>query len=690
MWVCWGTTDGGTTNGGSWQNTNETLTGGYVGGYYRTSISGLAAQTEYYYGVYAYWTDGGAWASNSDNSAYTVGSRPFQTGPQVLPFEESYEARYSGDIQGQHGWAVDAHSAAIVQTAVTHGGTKACSLTNNAGSARVQMSHGFSDATATNIVWVDFYSRPLFSADAVVPTNVAAVFFVQTNTGYVVAYNFTNQVTNTTLRLESNAWTRFAAKCDYGQKKWDLWVNNTQVVASFSFYDPNRTALTAFNVDEGSAGGLSYIDDLRVSALSTLMVPTISNKAPTGVQSTEATLKGSLITNGAAPAYVYLFWGTNDAGTNILSWKSTNSADVGPWSVPVEFQYSASSLLPSTKYYYRYFASNVYGLAWAPTTTNFTTPGAMQITNMVRAGSDVLLACRGVNGATYSVLTSDDNAQSWGVLLSAVCGESGAVVFTNVNFATLGGNRLFKLVENNGGTIQTNPTVWGAFAQTRQSNSWYLLSSPVNLGPIGNNLSNTLGRQLADGLSANANQAAADKLYIWNGSWTTYSLLKTGGGANTNWYDDSFALANRVITTGDVFWVRRAGGVQQSSKSVFFGEVYPAARTMTLANGWSTFGWSYGTQKRQDASGSPVDAFGFVAAGATGGSKAGVGDEIWLFVNGGWRQLWLIAGVGGGADGKWWDENSHSYADFTLTPGVGYWYRNRGSAFSWTPTSTAP
>ena len=82
----------------------------------------------------------------------------------------------------------------------------------------------------------------------------------------------------------------------------------------------------------------------------------------TNVVSASACLTGTLISTGAAPATVWLCWGTGDAGTNFTAWAQTASLNVRPAGA---FSYTATGLTPETGYVYRCRAVNTYGENWS-------------------------------------------------------------------------------------------------------------------------------------------------------------------------------------------------------------------------------------------------------------------------------------------------------------------------------------
>jgi hypothetical protein len=100
-------------------------------------------------------------------------------------------------------------------------------------------------------------------------------------------------------------------------------------------------------------------------------VPVVNNGAgAANITTTSALLQGYQSSTGAAAAQVCICWGRSDAGTNELSWPFFKW--LGP-TAPGAFSTTASNLASGARYYYRCFASNSFGTAWAPSTTNFMT-----------------------------------------------------------------------------------------------------------------------------------------------------------------------------------------------------------------------------------------------------------------------------------------------------------------------------
>lgn len=98
-----------------------------------------------------------------------------------------------------------------------------------------------------------------------------------------------------------------------------------------------------------------------------------NNGGASNIQSISATLNGNLTLTGGVPTQVYVYWGTTDGGTTFGSWGRTN--DLGTNGVGA-LSLAATNLTPNKTYYYRFFATNSTGSAWATATTNLKTLAA--------------------------------------------------------------------------------------------------------------------------------------------------------------------------------------------------------------------------------------------------------------------------------------------------------------------------
>jgi hypothetical protein len=107
-------------------------------------------------------------------------------------------------------------------------------------------------------------------------------------------------------------------------------------------------------------------------------LPSVDNaNGATNVLSISAVLNGSLTTNSpiGVEAFVFVYWGETDGGTNFGNWGNTNYLGQTN-AAPMPFSLEVTNLLPIHTYYYRFYATNSNGGAWANATTNFTTLAA--------------------------------------------------------------------------------------------------------------------------------------------------------------------------------------------------------------------------------------------------------------------------------------------------------------------------
>lgn len=110
-----------------------------------------------------------------------------------------------------------------------------------------------------------------------------------------------------------------------------------------------------------------YSDEIWSNAPGYSPYPTTAPATALGPGS--ATLNGALVyPQFEVNATVYAYWGTNDGGTNPIAWQNVISFGV-QGSGNLSTNLTGLSHIP---YYYRYFATNAYGVAWSPTSASFT------------------------------------------------------------------------------------------------------------------------------------------------------------------------------------------------------------------------------------------------------------------------------------------------------------------------------
>ena len=105
--------------------------------------------------------------------------------------------------------------------------------------------------------------------------------------------------------------------------------------------------------------------------------PSIANGGGTIVAAGLSQVTGTLLSTGASPTTVYLYWGTVDGTTNPASWLASGGVvNLGQVTLGTTFTNRLRGLNDATTYYYNYMASNSATVAWGATgvSPSFSTP----------------------------------------------------------------------------------------------------------------------------------------------------------------------------------------------------------------------------------------------------------------------------------------------------------------------------
>lgn len=105
--------------------------------------------------------------------------------------------------------------------------------------------------------------------------------------------------------------------------------------------------------------------------------PNVETGAASGISESGATLNGTLLSPGEAPATVRIYWGASDGSTDVNAWnhvEDLGTPPTGPLSV------SVTGLVAGQTYHYRVWASNSYFDTWASESATFTIPGPPSVT----------------------------------------------------------------------------------------------------------------------------------------------------------------------------------------------------------------------------------------------------------------------------------------------------------------------
>ena len=123
-------------------------------------------------------------------------------------------------------------------------------------------------------------------------------------------------------------------------------------------------------------------------------VPIITSSNVTAVTSTAATFNGYLSDTGAAPTTVLVYWGATDRGAN-ATWD--NVYKLADAATPGAFSTNVTTGLSDVTCYYRYCATNSYGVSWATSSVSFVA-GDVTIAATQPAASEV-----GLVSGTFTV-----------------------------------------------------------------------------------------------------------------------------------------------------------------------------------------------------------------------------------------------------------------------------------------------
>jgi parallel beta-helix repeat protein len=121
---------------------------------------------------------------------------------------------------------------------------------------------------------------------------------------------------------------------------------------------------TALDLD----GNARLYQRADMGAYETYIPLSVSNRPATEVTTSSATLNGSVLSTGRAPAHVWVYWGPTDGGTNRTQWANSNYFGVR---VVGELSTNVALTPPSGSYAYRFCATNEDGEAWADPAATF-------------------------------------------------------------------------------------------------------------------------------------------------------------------------------------------------------------------------------------------------------------------------------------------------------------------------------
>jgi hypothetical protein len=215
-------------------------------------------------------------ATATDNSGATTTSPPVTvTVLASLPYLTDFEAGEGyilGSLNQQLGWIVNQGSASVTNQDFFSGSH---SVVLQPGTSPAQITQSFVLLAGQNIIYVDFFAKPVAEADVTTATtfNIGSArfaFVLNGGQGTLQAFNGDGSgggswsSANFTASLGANNqslnWIRLTARLDFAHQTWDLYANGNMVAADLGFLD-SSIALTSFSVQGDAATG-SEIDDI--------------------------------------------------------------------------------------------------------------------------------------------------------------------------------------------------------------------------------------------------------------------------------------------------------------------------------------------------------------------------------------------------------------------------------------------
>jgi len=238
--------------------------------------------------------------------------------------------------------------------------------------------------------------------EAHVPTNKAAV--IPGERVWIGEYGYANAGdTPAQQEPETRAYIQFLL--NYGSKGipyvlfWEIYDNETNGDGSYKYFyliDQNNAKAPCYYLHQRfinyarlftarfkEANGRLPTDAEFVSLVSPMLnqplaAPvnlTCANLAASSVTSNSATVSGTFAQGvyGDDRAEVRVYFGRQDGGTTRTGWEQVRSLGYNTNFNPATFSAALTNLAGQTNYYFRFYATNASGEAWAPASSQFST-----------------------------------------------------------------------------------------------------------------------------------------------------------------------------------------------------------------------------------------------------------------------------------------------------------------------------
>src|SRR5215207_9723269 len=210
-----------------------------------------------------------------------------------------------------------------------------------------------------------------YSAAQIPPTIPAITNGKATN---LAATTATLGATVTDTGNEAPVVTIFYGTTD-GSTNAAAWASNISLGTQYGAATGNVTGLNQgtsyfYRARAVNAAGTAWAATSATFATPAATPATVQNLAPANVGPTFADLRGQVTATGNNPPAITIYYGASDGGTNAAAWSSNVTV---PGNQSGTFSQTVTGLAQQTAYFYRCFAQNLGGSAWASSSQSFTT-----------------------------------------------------------------------------------------------------------------------------------------------------------------------------------------------------------------------------------------------------------------------------------------------------------------------------
>jgi len=161
-------------------------------------------------------------------------------------------------------------------------------------------------------------------------------------------------------------------------------------------------------------------------------------------------------------------------------------------------------------------------------------------------------------------------------------------------------------------------------------------------------------------------------------------IARMKGSLENHWLENDYSPSEISLTADIGFWVQNRRG--ETEYLVVVGEVAEADHTLAVGQNWQLAGMAFPVGRALDEANLP----------ATGADQPLTADRVLVWDAA--AQVYQSAWYCGGAECESWGEpwanhwlaNDYSPSGIILAPGMGFWYQNRHTAFTWNSLRPAP